>query len=88
MPPAAALPIAPPGPVNIHERVLRAMNVPGQNHRDPWFASFFKDVLADSKYVFQTQAGTPFIFTGTGAAHQGGRTQCMRDRRAAPCAPA
>lgn len=40
------------------------MNVPGQNHRDPWFAAFFKDVLADSKYVFQTQAGTPFIFSG------------------------
>lgn len=55
-----------PGPVNIHDRVLRAMNVPGQNHRDPWFAAFFKDVLADSKYVFQTQAGTPFIFSGTG----------------------
>ncbi|KAF6266398.1 pyridoxal phosphate-dependent transferase [Scenedesmus sp. NREL 46B-D3] len=55
-----------PGPVNIHDNVLRAMNVPGQNHRDPWFASFFKDVLADSKYVFQTKAGTPFIFTGTG----------------------
>jgi hypothetical protein len=54
------------GPVNIHERVLRAMNVPGQNHRDPWFAPFFKDVLHDSKYVFQTEHGTPFIFTGTG----------------------
>jgi hypothetical protein len=40
------------------------MNVPGQNHRDPWFAAFFKDVLADSKFVFQTQKGTPFIFTG------------------------
>jgi alanine-glyoxylate transaminase/serine-glyoxylate transaminase/serine-pyruvate transaminase len=40
------------------------MNVPGQNHRDPWFAAFFKGVLADSKYVFQTQKGTPFIFTG------------------------
>lgn len=37
---------SPAGPVNIHDRVLRAMNVPGQNHRDPWFAAFFKDVLA------------------------------------------
>lgn len=54
------------GPVNIHERVLRSMMVPGQNHRDPWFASFFKDVLADTKYVFQTTSGTPFVFTGTG----------------------
>lgn len=39
----------PAGPVNIHERVLRAMNVPGQNHRDPFFAPFFKDLLHDSK---------------------------------------
>ena len=30
------------GPVNIHEDVLRAMTIPGQNHRDPWFAEFFK----------------------------------------------
>eukprot|EP00878_Enallax_costatus_P044595 GHUV01053273.1.p1 GENE.GHUV01053273.1~~GHUV01053273.1.p1 ORF type:complete len:203 (-),score=38.19 GHUV01053273.1:199-807(-) len=55
-----------PGPVNIHERVLRAMDVPGQNHRDPFFAPFFKSLLADTKYVFQTEKGTPFIFTGTG----------------------
>jgi len=31
-----------PGPVNIQEDVLRAMSVPGQNHRDPWFAELFK----------------------------------------------
>lgn len=37
------------GPVNIHERVLRVMNVPGQNHRDPFFAPFFKELLHDSK---------------------------------------
>lgn len=54
------------GPVNIHERVLRAMNVPGQNHRDPFFAPFFKSLLEDSKYIFRTQKATPFIFTGTG----------------------
>lgn len=34
-----------PGPVNIHESVLRAMQVPGQNHRDPWFAEFYKKCL-------------------------------------------
>jgi len=52
--------------VNIHENVLRAMQVPGQNHRDPFFAPFFKQLLSDSKYVFQTEKGTPFIFSGTG----------------------
>ncbi|GFR46530.1 hypothetical protein Agub_g8118 [Astrephomene gubernaculifera] len=55
-----------PGPVNIHERVLRAMNVPGQNHRDPWFAQFFKDCLEDSKLIYGTKEATPFIFPGTG----------------------
>lgn len=32
------------GPVNIHDDVLRAMNVQSQNHRDAWFAPFFKYV--------------------------------------------
>ena len=41
------------GPVNIHERVLRAMSVPGQNHRDPWFADFFLKCLDDAKWLFQ-----------------------------------
>lgn len=53
------------GPVNIHERVRNAMIVPGENHRDAFFAPFFKDVLEHSKYLFQTKTGTPFIFPGT-----------------------
>lgn len=28
---------------------MRAMDRPSQNHRDPWFAPFFKQVLEDSK---------------------------------------
>lgn len=55
-----------PGPVNIHERVLRAMNVPGQNHRDPWFAAVFKKVLEDTKLIFNTKEGTTFLWPGTG----------------------
>lgn len=27
------------------------MNVPGQNHRDPFFAPFFKELLHDTKQV-------------------------------------
>lgn len=42
------------------------MSVPGQNHRDPWFAELYKSVLEDTKFVYQTKAGTPFIFPGTG----------------------
>ncbi len=42
------------------------MNVPGQNHRDPWFAAFFKEVLYGTKMLYQTKEGTPFLFPGTG----------------------
>lgn len=55
-----------PGPVNIHENVQRAMHVPGENHRDPFFAPFYKELLEDSKFLFQTKEATPFIFSGTG----------------------
>eukprot|EP00887_Chlorella_sp_A99_P004003 scaffold11.g4003.t1 len=55
-----------PGPVNIHEDVRRAMAVPGENHRDAWFPPFFKECLEDTKVLFQTTQGTPFIYPGTG----------------------
>ena len=54
------------GPVNIHENVLRAMDRPSQNHRDPWFPPFFQSILEDTKLIFKTSQGTPFIFPGTG----------------------
>lgn len=41
------------GPVNIHDRVLRAMDVPGQNHRDPFFAPFFKALLQGISHVLE-----------------------------------
>jgi len=43
---------SPAGPVNIHERVQRAMAIPGQNHRDPSFAPFFLKCLDDAKWLF------------------------------------
>lgn len=61
-----------PGPVNIHDRVQRAMVVPSLNHRDPWFAEFFIKILEDTKVIFNTSDVapsskiTPFIFPGTG----------------------
>jgi alanine-glyoxylate transaminase/serine-glyoxylate transaminase/serine-pyruvate transaminase len=42
------------------------MNVPGRNHRDPWFAEFFKSVLYDTRLIYGTTEGTPFLFPGTG----------------------
>lgn len=42
------------------------MDRPSANHRDPWFQPFFKDCLEDTKFLFQSTNGTPFIFPGTG----------------------
>lgn len=68
------------GPVNIHERVRNAMIVPGENHRDPWFAPFYKGVLEQMKYLFQTTEGTPIIFPGVF------RTECSIHARQPPYA--
>ena len=54
------------GPVNIHDSVLREMDRPGSNHRDPWFAPFFAKVLEDSKYIFSTKKASTVIYPGTG----------------------
>eukprot|EP00239_Pterosperma_sp_CCMP1384_P010189 CAMPEP_0197864078 /NCGR_PEP_ID=MMETSP1438-20131217/42008_1 /TAXON_ID=1461541 /ORGANISM="Pterosperma sp., Strain CCMP1384" /LENGTH=379 /DNA_ID=CAMNT_0043482185 /DNA_START=207 /DNA_END=1346 /DNA_ORIENTATION=+ len=42
------------------------MDRPSANHRDPWFPPFFKECLEDTKFLFQSKEGTPFIFPGTG----------------------
>ena len=63
-----------PGPVNIHENVQRAMMVPGQNHRDPWFAPFYKACIEDVKWMYQTTKGTAIIYPGTGT---GGWEACL-----------
>lgn len=55
-----------PGPVNIHDNVLRAMHVGGQNHRDPWFNEFYKTCLEETKMIFGTSSGTPIFWPGTG----------------------
>lgn len=58
--------LCPAGPVNIHDNVLRAMNVGGQNHRDPWFAEFYKSCIEESKLIFGTNEGTAILWPGTG----------------------
>ena len=57
-----------PGPTNVPERVLRAMDNPTIDHRGPEFQVIGKKVLADIKRVFQT-AGPVVIYgaSGTGA---------------------
>ncbi|MBI4885655.1 MAG: aminotransferase class V-fold PLP-dependent enzyme [Acidobacteria bacterium] len=57
-----------PGPTNVPDRVLRAMDDPTIDHRGPDFARLSKDVLDGLRPVFQTR-GPVIIFpsSGTGA---------------------
>jgi len=57
-----------PGPTNVPDRVLRAMDSPTIDHRGPDFARLTHDVLERLKPIFQTR-GAVVIFpsSGTGA---------------------
>jgi len=57
-----------PGPTNVPDRVLRAMDRPTIDHRGPEFAALGKSVVAGMKRVFRTE-GAVVIFpsSGTGA---------------------
>lgn len=58
-----------PGPVNIPEPVLRAMNRNNEDYRAPAIPAFTKTLLEDVKRIFNTTSGTTFLIptTGTGA---------------------
>ncbi|KAK3035991.1 hypothetical protein RJ639_031164 [Escallonia herrerae] len=58
-----------PGPVNIPEQVLRAMNRNNEDYRSPAIPAMTKVLLEDVKKIFKTITGTPFLIptTGTGA---------------------
>ncbi|CAN8258001.1 unnamed protein product [Cochlearia groenlandica] len=58
-----------PGPVNIPESVIRAMNRNNEDYRSPAIPALTKTLLQDVKKIFKTTSGTPFLFptTGTGA---------------------
>jgi alanine-glyoxylate transaminase/serine-glyoxylate transaminase/serine-pyruvate transaminase len=57
-----------PGPTNVPDRVLRAIDQPTIDHRGPEFAALTKTVLAGMKKVFKTE-GAVVIYpaSGTGA---------------------
>ncbi|TAN49995.1 MAG: aminotransferase class V-fold PLP-dependent enzyme [Betaproteobacteria bacterium] len=57
-----------PGPTNVPDRVLRAIDFPTMDHRGPQFAELGKTVLAGMKRVMRT-AGQVVIYpaSGTGA---------------------
>lgn len=57
-----------PGPTNVPDRILRAMDLPTMDHRGPAFGKMAKGVLEGIKGVFQTEQ--PVIIypaSGTGA---------------------
>src|SRR4051812_50203243 len=57
-----------PGPTNVPDRVLRAMDMPTMDHRGPEFAELGLDVLAGAQRGFRTK-GPVIIYpsSGTGA---------------------
>lgn len=57
-----------PGPTNVPDRVLRAIDQPTMDHRGPEFARLGKKVLADIRQIFKC-AGPVVIYpsSGTGA---------------------
>src|SRR2546423_6541734 len=57
-----------PGPTNVPDRVLRAIDRPTIDHRGPEFATLGKEVLAGLRKVFRTsQPVVIFPASGTGA---------------------
>jgi alanine-glyoxylate transaminase/serine-glyoxylate transaminase/serine-pyruvate transaminase len=58
-----------PGPTNVPDRVLRAIDFPTMDHRGPEFADLGKAVLAGMKRVFKSTQGEVIIYpaSGTGA---------------------
>jgi alanine-glyoxylate transaminase/serine-glyoxylate transaminase/serine-pyruvate transaminase len=58
-----------PGPTNVPDRVLRAIDLPTMDHRGPDFAALGKGCLAGMKRVFKSTRGEVVIYpaSGTGA---------------------
>lgn len=57
-----------PGPTNVPDRVLRAIDYPTMDHRGPTFGQLGLEIIEGLKYVFQTQQ--PVVIypaSGTGA---------------------
>jgi alanine-glyoxylate transaminase/serine-glyoxylate transaminase/serine-pyruvate transaminase len=57
-----------PGPSNVPDRILRAIDHPTIDHRGPEFAALGKSVIAGMKKIFQTEADVViYPASGTGA---------------------
>jgi alanine-glyoxylate transaminase/serine-glyoxylate transaminase/serine-pyruvate transaminase len=58
-----------PGPTNVPDRILRAMDRPTIDHRGPEFSRLARECLDGMKTIFKTSTGNVFIYpsSGTGA---------------------
>ena len=55
-----------PGPTNVPDRVLRAIDLPTMDHRGPEFAQLGKAVVAGMKRIFRTESGEVVIYPASG----------------------
>src|SRR5438445_114067 len=55
-----------PGPTNVPERILHAMDRAMEDHRSSAFPELSTAVFRDVKQAFKTTTGQPFIFPATG----------------------
>jgi alanine-glyoxylate transaminase / serine-glyoxylate transaminase / serine-pyruvate transaminase len=55
-----------PGPTNVPERVLRAMDRPVPDHRGPEMPSLVAEIRTGLRSVFKSEKGEPVIFPGSG----------------------
>lgn len=55
-----------PGPTNVPQRVLNAMNIEQEDMRAATFPDFTLPLFEDLKKIFQTQTGRVFLFPGSG----------------------
>jgi alanine-glyoxylate transaminase / serine-glyoxylate transaminase / serine-pyruvate transaminase len=55
-----------PGPTNVPERVLRAMDRPVPDHRGPEMPGLVAEIRAGLRTVFKSEQGEPVIFPGSG----------------------
>jgi alanine-glyoxylate transaminase / serine-glyoxylate transaminase / serine-pyruvate transaminase len=55
-----------PGPTNVPERVLRAMDRPVPDHRGPEMPSLVAEIRTGLRSIFKSERGEPVIFPGSG----------------------
>jgi alanine-glyoxylate transaminase/serine-glyoxylate transaminase/serine-pyruvate transaminase len=55
-----------PGPTNVPDRILNAMHVPMEDHRNPNFPKLTLPLFEQLKRLFRTTTGQAFIFPATG----------------------